>query len=204
MLQYAGYHDAAAEIAGGVWFSLVHEMQPVVRRLLFPCNVSDKVVSFDNPRGQLTNLDLELAAEVLGVGVILAVAPIIKQEPLGTHCDNTPTVSWIKKMASKSSTLTAGQLLCWLAFMLYCHRASRLKTIYVPGPQNIMADIASHPSKPLTFFHATTPVLSDHDFLSSFNVAFPLSDQQAWGLAQVLQWLKSNVFEMLRGKELDL
>jgi hypothetical protein len=79
-------------------------MQPVVWRLLFPCDVSDKVVLFDNPRGRLTNSNLELAAEVLGVWVILAKAPVIKQEPLGMLCDNTPTVSWIKKMVSKSST----------------------------------------------------------------------------------------------------
>jgi hypothetical protein len=66
-----------------------------------------------------------------------------------------------------------------------------------------MADIASRPSKAQTFFRATTPVLSDHDFLSSFNVLFPLPDQQAWGLAQVPPWLKSNVFKTLRGKQLD-
>jgi hypothetical protein len=88
--------------------------------------------------------------------------------------------------------------------MLYCHCVGRLTTIYFPGPQNIMADIASRPSKALTFFRATTPVLSDHDFLLLFNVAFLLSDQQAWGLAQVPHWLKFNVFEMLRGKQLDL
>ncbi len=166
--------------------------------------MSDEVVSFDNPRGWVTNSDLELAAEVLGVGVILAEAPVIKQELLGTLCDNTPTVSWVKKMASKSSTLTAGRLLCGLAFMLYCHHAGRLITIYVPGSQNIMADIASRPLKALTFFCATTPVLSDHDFLLSFNVAFPLTDQQAWGLAQVPHWVKSNIFETLHAKRLDL
>jgi hypothetical protein len=149
-------------------------------------------------------MDLELAAEVLGVGVILAEAPVITQEPLGMLCDNTPTVSWIKKMASKSSTPMAGRLLCGLAFMLYCHRAGSLTTIYILGPQNIMADIASHPSKALTFFHVTTSVLSDHDFLLSFNVAVPLLDQQAWGLAQVSHWLKSNIFETLHGKCLDL
>ncbi len=131
-------------------------------------------------------------------------APVIKQEPLGTLCDNMPTVSWIKKMASKSSTPMAGRLSRGLAFVFYCHRAGCLTTIYAPGPQNIMADIAFIPSKALTFFHATTPVLSDHDFLLLFNVAFPLSDQQAWGLAQVPHWMKSNVFEMLHGKRLDL
>ena len=88
--------------------------------------------------------------------------------------------------------------------MLYCHCAGRLTTIYVPGPENVMADIASCPSKALTYFHATTPVLSDHDFLSSFNVAFPLPEQQAWTLAPVPEWVKSNVLETLRGKRLDL
>jgi hypothetical protein len=204
MPRYAGYQDAAAEGAGGVWFSLVHNMQPVVWRLLFPCDIPEEVVLFNNPSGRLTNLDLELAAEVMGVGVLLAEAPVITHEPLGALCDNTPTVSWIEKMASKSITPMAGRLLRGLAFMLYCHRAGRLTTIHVLGPQNIMADIASRPSKTQTFFHATTPVLSDHDFLSLFNVSFPLPDQQAWGLAQVPPWLKSNVFETLRGKQLDL
>ena len=111
MPRYAGYHDAAAEGAGGVWFSLAHEMQPLVWRLPFPRDVSNKVVSFDNPGGQLTNSDLELAAEVMGIGVILTEAPVVRQEPLGTLCDNTPTVSWIKKMASKSTTPTSGRLL---------------------------------------------------------------------------------------------
>ncbi len=182
---------------------LAHEMQPLVWRLPLPHDVSNKVVSFDNPGRRLTNLDLELAAEVMGIVVALTEAPVVKQEPLGTLCDNTPTVSWIKKMVSKSTTPTAGRLLRGLAFMLYCHRAGRLTTIYVPGPENIMADIASYPSKALTYF-TTTPVLSDRDFLSSFNVAFPLPEQQAWTLAPVPEWVKSNVLETLRGKQLDL
>jgi hypothetical protein len=88
--------------------------------------------------------------------------------------------------------------------MLYCHCAGRLTTIYVPGPENLMANIASCPSKALTYFRATTPVLSDHDFLLLFNVAFPLPEQQAWDLAPVPKWVKSIVLETLRGKRLDL
>ncbi len=30
MPRYAGYHDAAAEGSGGVWFSLAHKMPPLV------------------------------------------------------------------------------------------------------------------------------------------------------------------------------
>jgi hypothetical protein len=104
MPRYAGYHDAAAEGSGGVWFSLAHEMPPLVWRLPFPHDVSDDVVSFDNPGGRLTNLDLKLAAEVLGNGVILSEAPVIKQEPLGMLCDNTPTVNSTSLTTNSNTT----------------------------------------------------------------------------------------------------
>jgi hypothetical protein len=119
MPHYVGYHDAAAEGAGGVWFSLVDNMSPTVWRTTFPWDIAAEVVSDDNPEGRLTNSDLELAAEVMAVGIALAVAPKVKHVPLGTLCDNTPTVSWIEKMASKAKGPTAGRLLQGLAVMLH-------------------------------------------------------------------------------------
>jgi hypothetical protein len=149
------------------------------------------------------NLDLELVAEVMAVGVALTGAPKMKHTPLGTLCDNTPTVSWIDRMALKSKSPTAGRLLQGLTFMLYCCHAGRLTTVHVPGVENVMADIASHPSKVQTLFCALSP-LSNTNFLSSFDTAFLLPDAQAWTLTIVLQWLKSNVFETLHGKQLEL
>ncbi len=87
---YVGYHDAAAKEAGGVWFSLVHAMPPVVWRLAFPLDIAHDVVSLSNPNGSITNSDLELAAEVLAVGVLIAKALIIKHQPIGTLRDNSP------------------------------------------------------------------------------------------------------------------
>ena len=66
-----------------------------------------------------------------------------------------------------------------------------------------MADIASRPSKAQKLFRAESP-LSDLDFCSSFDTTFPLPDNQSWSLAIVPQWLRFNVFELLRGKRLDL
>jgi hypothetical protein len=109
MPQYVGYHDAAAEGAGGVWFSLRDNMSPTVWRVAFPHDIKSEVITDNNPTGLLTNSDLELAAEVMAVGVALNVARTIKHVPLGTLCDNTPTVSWIKKMASKSQRPTSGR-----------------------------------------------------------------------------------------------
>ena len=71
MPKFAGYHDAAAEGGGGVWFSLHQLMQPLLWRLAFPEDIKNSVVSLKNPKGTITNSDLELAAEVCAVAVIL-------------------------------------------------------------------------------------------------------------------------------------
>jgi hypothetical protein len=120
------------------------------------------------------NSNLELAAEVLAIGVLLAKASVIKHQPIGMLCNNSPTVSWIKKMASKSRSPTAGRLLRGLVFMLYCYHAGWLTTVHIPGKDNIMANIASCPSKAHVLFRAKHPVLSDHKFVSAFDTTFPL------------------------------
>jgi hypothetical protein len=99
---YVAYHNAAAEGAGEVWFSLIDNMQPLLWRITFPRDITDSVISEDNPDGLITNSDLELAAEVLAVGIILEEAPDVKHKTLGTLCDNSPTVGWINRMASRS------------------------------------------------------------------------------------------------------
>ncbi len=86
---HASYHDAAAEGAGGVWFSLCDNTPPVVWREGFPEDIAREVVSVDTPNGRLTNSDLELAAEVIAVEVALERMNS-KHTPLGTLCDNTP------------------------------------------------------------------------------------------------------------------
>ncbi len=203
MPHYVGYHNTAAKGAGGVWFLLIHIMPPLVWREAFLNDISSEVILEDNPCGCLTNLNLELAAEVMAVGVALTGAPKMKHAPLGTLCDNTPTVSWIDQMTLKSKSPTTGCLLRGLAFMLYCCHAGWLTTVHVPGVENVMADIASHPSKVQTLFCASSP-LSNTDFLSSFDTTFLLPNAQAWTLTIVPQWLKSSVFKTLCGKQLEL
>jgi hypothetical protein len=202
MPHYVGYHDAAAERVGGVWFSLVDNMPPVVWRVAFPHDIASKVVSDGYPEGRgLTNSNLKLAAEVMAVGIALAVAPKVKHVPLGTLCDNTPMVSWIEKMASKAKVSTAGRLLQGLAVMLHCNEAGQLTTVHVPGVDNVMADVASHPAKAQKMPCAATP-LSDTDFCSLFDTTFPLPNGQDWTLTEVPPWLKLCVFKTLRGKQL--
>ena len=201
---YVAYHDAAAEGAGGVWFSLINSMQPVLWRVQFPQDIAEDVISDKNPNGSITNSDLELAAEVLAVGIIIDEAPVIKHQTLGTLCDNSPTVSWIDRMASKSIFPTAGRLLRGLAYMLHSVHCGPVITTHLPGVENIMADIASRPAKALAMFAPSQSQLSDEQFRSSFDTSFPLPNGQEWKLATVPDWLKSNVFKTLRGQRLSL
>jgi hypothetical protein len=78
-------------------------MPPVVWGIPFPPDIATEIVLPQRPHGWITNSNLELAAEVLAVSILLAKAPVVKHEPISTLCNNTPTVSWIKKMASKSA-----------------------------------------------------------------------------------------------------
>ncbi len=204
MPRYVGYHDAAAEGTGRVWFSLVHNMPTCIWRLPFPADIATNVISLERPHGTISNSDLELAAEVLAINTLLAKAPFMRWEPIGTLCDNTPTVSWIEKMASKSLSPTARWLLRRLAFMLHSYHAGRLTTVHVSGKDMIMADIASRPSKAHALFRCNTPTLSDPNFVTAFDRTFPLPQQDKWRLAMVPLWLKLNVFKTLHGQQLDL
>jgi hypothetical protein len=87
--------------------------------------------------------------------------------------------------------------------MLYCTQAGRLMTVHVPGIENVMANIASRPSKTQQLF-CSTSALSDVDFRLSFDTVFSLPNNQQWTLAAVPCWLRFNVFKMLRGKQLAL
>ncbi len=167
---------------------LVDSMSPMVWQVAFLQDTASKVVSDNNPDGRLTNSNLELAAEVIAVRVALAMAPKVKHLMLGTLCNNTPTVSWIEKMASKAKGPTAGRLLQGLAVMLHCNKAGQLTMVHVPGVDNVMADVASHPAKAQRMFQAVTP-LSNADFCLSFDTAFPLPNNQAWTLMEVPPWL---------------
>jgi len=66
---HASYHDAAAEGAGGVWFSFRDDTPPVVWREGFPEDIAREVVSVDTPNDRLTNSDLGLRQRFLQSGL---------------------------------------------------------------------------------------------------------------------------------------
>ncbi|KAL7555176.1 hypothetical protein ACHAWF_018791 [Thalassiosira exigua] len=72
---YKGTPDASGKGAGGVWVPGEKSLVPIVWRLCWPDEVVRRLVTFDNPDGDITNSDLEMAAKVLGWLVLEANAP---------------------------------------------------------------------------------------------------------------------------------
>ena len=193
---YTGYCDACATGAGGVWLSGEAGLRPIVWRVPFDHAISSQVVSDKNPRGRLTNSDLELAA-VLMHYMILQQHVNLRYVRAGVFSDNTPTVAWSKRMADKSQYPTAGRLLRGLAAMQRATRAGPLTVASVAGKTNDMADVSSRS-------YNTAALVPDSPFLTHFNTRFPLPQSLSWKLAHLTPVMTSLVISTLAGKRLPL
>jgi hypothetical protein len=152
-----GAMDASGLGAGGVYFT--QGRAPTLWRTLFPSQVRERLVTRENPHGDLTNSDCEQAATVLHMDV-MANELDLREVTVGSVSDNGATVS----RYFKGSKTTAGPAssLCQLAalhqrYYRYCHELS-----FMAGKTNAMADDASR------LFH-----LTDTELLSHFNSHYP-------------------------------
>jgi hypothetical protein len=82
--------------------------------------------------------------------------------------DNTPTVHWVTRLASKKSTI-AKHLIQALALRLMSQRACPLMPMHIEGKFNVIADVPSHlvGSKPA--WHCNT----DSDLLMLSKISSP-------------------------------
>jgi hypothetical protein len=105
-LDYAGYCDASAFGAGGVWFGACKHLRPIVWRVQWPKDITDAVVSTTTPGGLLTNSDLEMAGVILQEAVLEAGLGPTQMCSVQTAigCDNSPSVAWTTRMATHSAS----------------------------------------------------------------------------------------------------
>ncbi|KAL7545534.1 hypothetical protein ACHAWF_008883 [Thalassiosira exigua] len=128
---YKGTLDASGEGTGGVWVPGEETLAPIVWRVRWPPEVVARLVTFDNPEGDITNSDLEMVAEVLGWLVLEANAPT-RHKHVGVCSDNSHTEAWQMKGASKRSDV-ANRLLRVLEIRMRTNRASPLVTHHMAG-----------------------------------------------------------------------
>jgi hypothetical protein len=110
---YLGYCDAANRGMGGVWLSGTKEIEPFVWEVPFPKEIQQHLVSWSNPKGDITNSDLEMAAHLMQL-LALEFTHDIQHHHAAIASDNTPTVAWANRLDSKRSQV-AKQLLRVLA-----------------------------------------------------------------------------------------
>ncbi len=159
----------------------------------FSTYITSQVVTVDNPRGTLTNSELEMAAVLLHY-MVLQQEVDLRYVRTGVWSDNTTTVAWTTRMADHSQAPTAGRLLRGLAAFQRAVQAGPLTIGSIAGKDNDMADVASR----------SFDITCDVAFLTHFTDRFPLPQQQSWRLVPLTPARISLVTSTLDGKRLPL
>ena len=155
-----GACDACRHGMGGVWLSPDHNtIAPVVWRAPFPVSVSSTLVTSDNPTGQVSISDCELAGIIAHKDVATTCLDV-RERTLWIASDNRAAVAWSTKGSSTSITARA-YLLQYNALHQRQHRYIA-RHHYIPGPVNAMADDASWRWD-----------LTDTELLTHFNTHYP-------------------------------
>ena len=94
--------------------------------------------------------------------------------------DNTPSISWISKVAPKQSKV-AEQLVQAIALRLKAKKACLLITAHIEGKKNEIADVPSRSFGSNKEWYCDT----NSPFLSLFNSFFPLPNQTSWTVFQM-------------------
>ena len=200
-----GNCDASAFGAGGVWYGGSELKEPIVWRVVFPADIQQSVVSDDNPRGTVTNSDLELAAILLH-HLVLEQAMGMRHVKTVTFSDNTPAVAWVSKMHTKAESDISYNLLRGIAMRQRTTESVMPEVMHVEQQFNVPADIASRriaaQNGPAFMNETSTGLASVKDchFLSYYNSRFPLSQNLSWRLVHPTPALLSRVISTLRGK----
>ena len=184
--------DASGEGVGGVIFRINQGCVLTVFRFEWPEEIKAQLQTEQNPTGSITNSDLEMAGLVFVWLMIEHVVQDLKHKHVVLLSDNSPSVVWIDRMASKSS-LPAAELLRVLAYRLNATEACPIPPLHIPGRHNRILDIP-----PRSFgYKKEWQFKCDHKFLTFFNSQFPLPNQLSWQLCQPSTKISSRVCHAL-------
>jgi hypothetical protein len=195
---HVGFCDACKRGAGGAWISGSKNIQPAVWRVEWPIDIQTRLVSWSNPKGDLTINDLEMAGLLLQC-LVLELFVDLKHEHVAAWCDNTSAVSWARRMTSSKSRI-GHRLVRALMMLVNVNEASPLVTVSIQGCRNDMADVASQSFGPGSKTSSTTFDTTDLSFLQSFNAEFPLEQNASWQLFRLSSKLSSLGFSELQAK----
>jgi hypothetical protein len=142
--------------------------RPLIWRIPFGPTIQRNLATQDNPRGPITNSDLELAATIMQHDVICQNYDV-RELTLHTSTDNQVAQTW-QQRGSATTNATPAYLLRLQAIHQRFHRYMPLLS-YLPGKLNTMADDASR------LWH-----LFNQQLLTHFNTNYP--QYLSWQLYQ--------------------
>ena len=187
---YIGLLDASGvDGAGGTLHGGASELKPTVWRVEWPPDIKSRLLTEHNPSGDITNSDLEMVAFLLGWLVLEGLVVCLKLNHIGIGSDNTPTVSWTTKFASRSSKVSG----CLVRVLSLCIRECKtapLSLHHIAGIKNLLGEVPSRLFGYKKDWHFTC----GKQFLTFFNNSFPLPKQQCWRICQLSQ---KTVFSVL-------
>ena len=93
---FIGVVDASSQGVGGAIIGELSECPPTVFRLQWPPDNTNNVISDANPKGSITNLDLELAGLVLLWLMMDHICGPLAEKRIALFSNNSPTVSWVQ------------------------------------------------------------------------------------------------------------
>ena len=194
-----GVTDASKHGVGGMIIGERFAMAPTVFRYEWPDDVKADLCSANNPRGSITNSDLELAALLFLFLVIETVAGDIRNKYIALYSDNSPSVHWVQRLAVRSSP-AATQLIRALSLRLHITQASPLSTLHIAGQKNAMTDVPSRSFGSEAKWFCPC----DGSFLTLYNSLFPLPTQESWSLFRLSCATTTRVTSILRTKDFTL
>jgi hypothetical protein len=156
-----GDHDASGSGAGGVWFpsdTLTPRgdwkpQVPVVWRIEWPDWVRKRLVSAENPDGDITNSDLECAGGLIQLEAIAQTFDV-RERTVVSKGDNLNTTFWERKGSTTTDSVPAYLLRLFGLHQRFHRYVPRFD--YLPGKSNHLADAFSRD------FHLTWPELYSH------------------------------------------
>lgn len=122
---YVSLVDDSGEGVGGIWLSGKKKLRATIWIAEWPNKIRNNIKTEANPDGKITNIDLELAGNVIEWLVLEGMQVKLQHSHVEILSDNSPSVSWIDRWASKSNG-PPGRLLCILALCQWMAQASPL------------------------------------------------------------------------------
>jgi len=196
---FIGVKDASGHGVGGIIVGENEGCVPTVFRMEWPEDIKAEINSSSNRTGKLTNSDLEMAGMLLLWLVMEEVCDLSSGARVAVFSDNQPTVSWVDRLASKSSEV-AGQLLRAMALRMKMRGAAPLTALHIPGKQNAMTDIPSRSWGSNPKWHCK----DDTDLLALFNTTFPLPSQASWTVFHPTNAICMKILSVLRMKAISM